>query len=295
MCPIRFGTKLDGERDWAPSLAARLGDRDGFFNWLVGEGFGFVELACGDEPRVERLLGYARAASDAGLGVSLHPYTREGSPEGFGVGPVQEVNAQFLDLAERLADIAGQPQRLVLHAGLAGTGPYAAEYGEAARRAHEFFQWLDEEVSSHRKRVLPLCETAMPAEPADDFERLADTWQTVLEMVGGTQIPVCWDTGHAYLSALRGKHDEMPPPGFVQRVRHVHLHDVKQEGEDAYSDHHPPGQGMSPLGDYARQLAASGYEGWILFERSAHLYSDRMSLRESLADGMQMLRGAFQA
>jgi sugar phosphate isomerase/epimerase len=292
---MRFGTKVDGEEGWGARMEPLFGERREFFEWLRKAGFGFVEFSCGDEPRADMIADYARACADAGLGVSLHPYTTTGSPEGFGVGPVQELTRGLLDLADRLADIAGRPQRLVLHAGLARTGPYALDYDEAMARAREYFQWLDEEVREHHPDVLALCETAMPAEPRDNFERLADTWETVLDLVEGTDIGICWDTGHAFLSAAYGKHDEMPPDRFLNRVRHVHMHDVVagDGGAGGLSDHYPPGEGISPLQEYARLLAGAGYDGWVLFERSAYLYGDRGSLRQALEPGMHMLREVF--
>ena len=242
---MRFGTKIDGGEGWDVRLEPRFGERREFFRWLRETGIGFIEFSCDDRPREDILLDYAQCCAEAGLGVSLHPYTQQASPVGFGVGPVEEANRRLLRLASRMAEVAGWPQRMVLHAGLARTGHYAPDYAEGMARARGFFQWLDAEVCEEFPSVMPFCETAMPAEEQDDFERLADTWETVLELVEGTELAVCWDTGHAFLAAAYGKQDEMPPERFVQRVGHVHLHDVVSE-EGRLKDHYPPGEGISP-------------------------------------------------
>ncbi|HEY9765455.1 MAG TPA: TIM barrel protein, partial [Chroococcales cyanobacterium] len=77
-------------------------------------------------------------------------------------------------------------------------------------------------------------------------------------------IQICWDMGHGVMNSLRYGLPKDPPEGFVQRVGHVHLHDITKG-----RDHHPLLYGHTPYRKYLRRLKHAGFDGTINLELSA--------------------------
>lgn len=288
---IRVGTKLNGDGPWDDNHTGRLGPLPDLLVWLEQAGIGFIEYSCGEHPNVDSLLEQARLCRDLSLGTSLHPYVRHASPDGFGIGPVRELACGLMDVASEMAQIAGAPQRVVLHGGLTNVAPYRATYDLARRRTRDYFAWLADELDAHYPDVRVFCETAMPTRPEESFGRLGDTYDACLDLVGRCDLPVCWDFGHVYLAVLYGKCDPKPPGDFLARVGHVHAHDVVLCDDGVYRDHAmPPGVGECPIDDFTHALAGVGFDGWVLFESFIYNFESRAEMAAKVVKpGLELL------
>ena len=116
--------------------------------------------------------------------------------------------------------------------------------------------------------------------------KIGDLKAELLDVVARCQnrrVGICWDLGH---DALNGS---LPaPPGFIERVSHVHVHDLSP----AADDHHPLLFDNAPYGDRLAQLCAAGYLGDLILEVDG--YSVVRIARERSISHMQILRESFR-
>lgn len=134
-----------------------------------------------------------------------------------------------------------------------------------------------------------LWERAPQLEPAlelrareSDAVKIGDRKVDLLEIIarsGNPQLGICWDLGH---DAVNGWSE--CPPGFVERVSHVHVHDLSPSGED----HFPLLFGNVPYGDALDKLRRSGYQGVFILEVNG--YSVVRIARERSVSYTQLLQ-----
>jgi sugar phosphate isomerase/epimerase len=260
-----YGIKCDpkrfGDEDWRGAF----GDLPALAGEVRAAGAAFIELKWEEDTDPQAVLLAARQAAEAGLWASVHPYLWNLGPEAFQESTHAAGLRQVIDLAEAVSQITGHDVPLIFHAAHVHMPPHHVPYDEALRRAIVFFAWAAAESRS-RPHVRIVSETQLPVWPEEPLRRrIGDTWSEVLQTVAGTPLGVCWDFGHTFLGAQYGKHAAVPPAEFLQRVRHVHAHDVIREG-DRLNDHQPLGTGLAPWRENFRRLASAGYTGGILLE-----------------------------
>ena len=123
--------------------------------------------------------------------------------------------------------------------------------------------WLRERGAS---AALEVCRSR----PEGPFGGTYAEVEAVAAAVGdalGTRLGVTWDLGHTTWNHLQGLDALWPAPGFLTRVRHVHVHDVGGSGRT----HFPLDEGRAPLQGFVERLREVGYDGlWDL-----ELYPER--------------------
>ena len=263
--------KLDHEYAKRPDYAELFAGFDDPLDQIRDLGMGFIEFPIQEgfaEADCHRLV---EANVAAGLLTDFHPYlTGEHNPGAFEdvEGNVcREFVTRTLELADWVSRAQGAPCVLVFHGAsnyVTRELPIADEPREFyQRRTMDFFRWIELTVAVRRLDVLVVSEFQLPGnEPS--FFRIGENFDELMLCVEGTEIPLCWDTGHAYLGTLRKGLPEFPSQKFIDRVRHVHLHDVKGN-----RDHQPIPRGVIPYADYVRSLRDAGYGGHINFELTA--------------------------
>lgn len=101
---------------------------------------------------------------------------------------------------------------------------------------------------------------------------LGGTYAEVLALVAAAEpapgaLGVTWDLGHTTWNHAQGFDAAWPPAAFLERVAHVHVHDMDDTGQT----HHPLDQGRVPLQGFVERLRSVGYAGsWDL-----ELYPER--------------------
>ncbi|MBS3821584.1 MAG: hypothetical protein GVY16_03660 [Planctomycetes bacterium] len=267
MSDIRYGLKVASHwtvgETWLP-LIASAGDAA---RRMAAWGVDFVEISIGEQTTAEDLQVAARPAAEAGLGVSVHPYVKQTlAPEAFDPDLTGPPLLALLQAVDAVADLTGSPVPLVYHGGLANLDPHDVPQKLAMLRAHAHAHWLGSQIAEQGFRVQPFCETQVPFARADrEHVRIGDTWRSCLQIVGDSGVKICWDLGHSYVSAGYGYHATFPPAEFLDRVGHIHAHDVQRCGNE-FRDHCPLDAGEAPWYDYLHLLADRHFNGCVLFE-----------------------------
>lgn len=233
----------------------------------LGEGFDFVELGIGEgelptEGADPSAIRSRVAAVDCGLCVHL-PFSQDL------VTPVPEINDAIVSFLDRLIGWAARAraEKAVLHAtardphdpGLRTR--FAEQLRAIGSHAEDAGLELVLENVGHQPRGLPL--------------------SVVGELAEETQIPICFDVGHAYMEDGEEAIDRFGRR-YGELISHLHVHDARGCGDT----HLPLGAGeieFPTLGDRLRE-----FEGTIAVEVFT---DDEPLLRDSAERIGRHLRG----
>ncbi len=250
--------------------------------WLGDEGvLGFVEALSGAglealefdldpaDPAWPRTRPLMDLCSRLGLAISLHaPFRGEYGIAGFAGERRAEIERTFAPL---LADAARYaPALLVVHAAewvhTAGTAARPREALEEDTLA--FVRWL----LARDDGLEPVLENLDLREATTRVVTTRADVRRLVERVADQRVGICWDLGH---DAMTGS-TAAPEPAWLALVRHVHLHDIDEQGHD----HCPLMYGRVPSEEWLEPLLAAGYRGTVTLEFSheqlAHLPHDRL-------------------
>lgn len=228
-----------------------------------------VEMPLRPETDLDHLAKQAQHCRQAGLRISLHPYSElhAANPAEF-TGPSSAsatVHARFLAVAGTLA--ADQGDTVVnIH-------PAAVrEHGWSRRtlvdRSIAFFAWARAWCDAHAPDVRPVAELQVAPSEDEVITRIGDDPAELAEVVEHSGVGVCWDVGHAVWNHRRFATEEEPDDALLARIAHVHCHDV------AEADHRPPRHGDAPWKRFLRRLAATGYERTVIIEVAPGTFLD---------------------
>lgn len=190
-----------------------------------------------DSLALQDLLAWATPWLDAGLRVYLHPYTDGPANPGSAcksTGIWYDAFRRVADLAADLARRQDDPVKLVYHAAgyrLKGIDEPLSR-SELLRRSIRFFRYGSSYAAGLGGLVLLLTETQLPPSHSQVI-RIGDRPEEILAIIAEAEGPtgICWDTGH-YLKGVEYLNLPLAPPAkFVEKVGHMHIHDVV-EGKD---------------------------------------------------------------
>lgn len=266
--PLGLKVPLAWREDQARGkLPALSGD---VYSFLRGCGFGFVEFAaasCADQGEAALLRREAAACRQAGLSVALHPYLWGScNPAHFGQRPeCAEALQAVLRAASTAAELCAAPVTVILHPAEArcepaGAAPSALR-AELLERSRLFFAEAERRLAASHPGVLVTAEHQLPSQADEPVIRIGDTCAELLDSVAGTALGLCWDTGHYWLGVERYGQPEPPPAEFLERVRHVHLHDVV-----GGADHRVVGPQSARVRGYVETLQRNAFTGTITLE-----------------------------
>ena len=229
-----------------------------------------MDLLVSNREEMDRLISACRRLQFA---VSFHaPYGGRYNVARF-LGPEREdIQRLFEPVIGYAAAIACEdgPTTLVVHGAKARGGRRAMK--KATRR---FIDWLGERWPG----ISPTLELRV-LEPG--VVKIGDRKSELLDVVAHCRNPrvgICWDLGH---DALNGS--LVAPPRFVERVTHVHVHDLSPTGED----HYPLLFGNAPYHNRLEELYRAGYSGDLILEVDG--YSIVRLARERSISHMTILR-----
>jgi len=115
------------------------------------------------------------------------------------------------------------------------------------------------------------------------------TYLGVLDMclgINSAQVGIGWDWGHTYANVLKHLLPPEPPPSFLRKVIHTHIHDLGPNG----GTHWPLTCGTVPLLDYLKLLKEVDYSGLFILELQPKKYADTGSVQELLLSSIRILR-----
>ena len=298
-------------------VCRRLYGRRDILAFLRELGFDAVETPVGPETRTEELRDHIARCTNAGLKVSLHPYSEgtifnplyfSAGAEGSGppthnsalgnpsqsqntaIGdpdnPCRVLHKRFLSLAAEAVRLQGHPTIVNIH-GAAGadTDPRPRLIDQSIA----FFTWAGQWCRQNAPEVGVTIELQISPDTDEPRQRIGDTYDELLEVAERSAVGACWDFGHAYWNARRYGRPLYPPEALLPHIRHVHCHDVFG-GED----HQPLVYGAVPWRDFLTLLTDHGFDGRVILEVPPTEFPKAGGL-QSLIDSAQALRSCRQA
>ncbi len=272
-------------------VCRRLYGRRDILAFLRELGFDAVETPVGPETQIGELWEHIARCVNAGLKVSLHPYS-EGTifnPLYFASGqdnPCRAVHERFLSLAAEAVRLQGHSTIVNIH-GAAGTDRDPRRH--LIDQSIAFFTWAGQWCRQNAPDVGVTVELQISPNADEPRQRVGDTYDELLEVAQRSGVHACWDFGHAYWNTRRYGWPLYPPEALLPRIRHVHCHDVFG-GED----HQPLVYGAVPWRDFLALLTDHGFDGRVILEVPPTEFPKAGGL-QSLIDSAQALRNCRQA
>lgn len=256
-----IGLKLDIGFAQEDVYRRLYGSRD-ILPFLKELGFGAVETPVGPETDLTRLREHIARCTEAGLKVSLHPYS-EGSI--FNVlyfsseadNPCRLMHERFLAIAGEAARLQKCPTIVNIHGAAAGSDE-ARE--QLLSRSIAFFTWAGQWCRDNAPEVGVTVELQISPDPGEPRQRIGDTYAELLDVSTKSGAGVCWDFGHAYWNTRRFGWPITPPEALLKRIVHVHCHDASTE------DHQPLVHGAVPWREFIGLLVKHGFDGRVILE-----------------------------
>ena len=221
------------------------------------------------------------ACRELGYTLCFHaPYRGPRNLAGF----ADEQGEEMARLLMPLYDIAAQygPATVVVHGARSTPAERTRDLLYADTLA--FLDWALEEYPTLTLALENL-------EPRPDLIKIGDSRAEVLHVVREIEHPqlgICWDIGHDVVAGRT----EAPGPLWLRQVRHVHIHDMNDEGQD----HLPllyrrvqPERWLAPV-------IRAGFDGIVTLElqgrRCAFLWPDQ--IMPALVNSIQAIADAIQ-
>jgi sugar phosphate isomerase/epimerase len=120
--------------------------------------------------------------------------------------------------------------------------------------------WANEWCGQNAPDVQVVAELQFSPDAEEDMLRIGDTYDELLELAMRCEIPTCWDFGHAYFNTQRLGVPLYPPEALLERIGHVHCHDV------CHMDHCPLIYDTVPWKDFIRLLIEKDFDETIIIE-----------------------------
>lgn len=211
-----------------------------------------LEAGDPDWPKFEPLM---EEVAELGYAICFHaPFHQGYNPAGFNGSERESIISQYrpmLEIAQRWGMRQGIPTATVLHSARA-SGPNRESL---VKDTVEFVKWVMGEFD----HILLAVENLGPTDNGEF--KIGDTREEVLSIVtaaGNPRAGICWDFGHDCLHQRLS----LPDEEWLQKVVHVHIHDIDAEG----IDHHPLVFGNCPYRDWLRALVHRNMTGAVTLE-----------------------------
>lgn len=169
----------------------------------------------------------------------------------------RETSERFLSLPGEVARLQQAPAVVNFHP---AAGPLEIPRDELLERSVRFFGWAVSWAQSHAPGARPVAGLQIRPDPGEPVQRLGDTYDELLRIVGRSGVDACWDFGHAAMNAWRFALPLDPLRVLRRRLGHVHCHDVDRE------DHRPLLHGTVPWQRWLCEQLGAGYRGTVLLE-----------------------------
>jgi len=122
--------------------------------------------------------------------------------------------------------------------------------------------------------------------PSATYEGLLET----AKQTGKKELGFCWDLGHVCSSVLQNKLPAVPPPDFVSKVIHTHIHGLSPD-----NDTHWPLSKVSPACEsYLQRLVEAGYKGIYNLELEPSRWDPTMNVGEEIINSINCLRNMLK-
>ncbi len=297
--PFSLGLKLPLE--WRDAVARGLlpAVPSDPYGLLARLGFSHVEfgtaLALGhEEPAMALVRAEAAECRACGLAVALHlgPTGREELAAAWFTHPglPEAAAGAVVRVAAAAAEAAGGPVAVVMHPAQLALS-HEAPSDESARArltaaSGAFFALAAGHADRSGAGVRVVAEHQLPPDPGEPLVRVGDRLGELVELADAGGVGICWDTGHWLLAAAR--YGGAPTPGahYLERVAHVHLHDVV-DGRD----HRPVARESGMLREFVGLLVERRFSGGVTLEYAPDVFAGGTEARAVLQRSLEALAG----
>lgn len=245
-----------------------------YLSELVAWGAGAAELVLHHGPASEHVRfvhviepdWQATFAQYRARGIACHAHASVAPAfriEGWRADPdgVRRQYRPLLDCCAWMAEQQGAAVTLVLH----GAGDVRATRAQNRETTRGFLAWAEREIEARGGGVRIAVEL-LRARGADDAHASAGR-ANVLALVrecNPAHVGICWDVEHDWFNGRRDPAwTPEPPPEFLDRVIHVHVHDAHPT---THANHFPLAFGTVPYDALVPFLVARGYRGPFILE-----------------------------
>lgn len=124
-----------------------------------------------------------------------------------------------------------------------------------------------------------------------DKIHIGDSYQEILDILSNfddNNLGICWDFGHANAMHQRGLQAQFPPPEFLKKAIHCHVHDCRDE-----KTHLPLGMGAVPIEQNIRQLKQYHYNGILNLELLPHRIADPERFLDHVEKSVKIIRNSI--
>jgi len=256
-----IGLKLDIGFSQDEVCRRLYGDRK-ILAFLRELGVEVVETPVGPEVETPDLQDHIARCVDAGLKVTLHPYS-EGTifnPGFFSLeeeNPCRTLHERFFLLAAEAARRQQFPTVVNIHA---AAGVWADPRQYLLDQSIAFFLWAHDWCRQNVPQVSVAVELQISPDADEPRQRIGDTYDELLEISIASDAVACWDFGHAYWNARRYGWPLYPPQALIPRIGHVHCHDVCGD------DHQPLICNTVPWREFLKLLISNHFDGRAILE-----------------------------
>lgn len=256
-----IGIKLDIGFSELPLYRQLYGDLE-ILDYLRDLGFSAVETPVRPETDYMTLREHVEQCSEAGLRVSLHPYCErtECDPAFFSMeenNPCRDYHQRLLSQAAEISRIQQLPTVINFHP---AAGSSARDRRDLFDRTVSLLSWANQWCSRNAPDVQVIAELQFSPYAGEDKQRIGDTYDELLKIVTLSEVRACWDFGHAYFNTERFGVPLYPPETLLERIGHVHCHDVHQ------GDHNPLIYNEVPWKEFIRLLIEKEFGETIIIE-----------------------------
>lgn len=226
-------------------------------SFLLALGVQSLEFVVRD-PSLPREISTIRKCQQAGYQVTLHPVWRDAfDVVQFSERLANEIRQNFEELFRLAGDLANHQQKPVI---IVVHGPtYSGEtqdYWELGiKTMATFLCWAGNYAEQKGHGLLFGFENRPKIAGR---AKMGDSHANTLEIVERADhelVGITWDMGHSAVNANMSTDDLYPPQPFLEKVMHVHIHDLK-----GGIDHYPLIYDGLPYGEYIAKLADVGYQ-----------------------------------
>ncbi len=233
-------------------------------------GLSHVEFStggCREQSERERARSEGEACAARGLRTNLHPYMDDGEDAcRYGADDrCEEAMDCVIDTAGHAARQCGEECVIVFHPGSSELPPEPSKQDERRarmlERAERYLAALEDRLKEKQELVRAVVEHQVPPGREEALMRVGDTFEELLQVVRGTGLGLCWDTGHYLRSVDVYGQAEQPPDEMFDRTEYVHLHDVVDG-----ADHRPVTSDSTRPRLLLQELWQRGYTGPVTLE-----------------------------
>ncbi len=117
---------------------------------------------------------------------------------------------------------------------------------------------------------------------------VGDSYGEILDILStfkNDNLGICWDFGHAHAMYHRRLQEQFPPPEFLERVIHCHVHDCLYQ-----KTHLPLGMGQVSVEKNIELLMQHNYQGILNLELVPHRIDDPTKFIDYIEQSVQMIR-----